>query len=233
MLFTIGSLLILFSIILLFYDRVLLVKERVFTEFDLLINNSNNNADDNNSEIDINTGYIEEDSGSTGDNNIVISDSDINASKDNDSKKKYIGYLEIPKISLKYGIVAKNSYYNHVNRNIQIIKVSDFPDVDRGNLIIAGHSGNSSVSYFKNLYKLNIGDIANVTYKNNVYSYKIVNIYKEPKDGSLSIRRDLTKTTLTLITCTYRDEKTQTIYIAELDKVTLGGSWWKKLLFLL
>ena len=32
----------------------------------------------------------------------------------------YIGVLEIPKISLKKGLVDKNSYYNNVNRNIYI-----------------------------------------------------------------------------------------------------------------
>ena len=240
LLFTIGSLLILLSIMLLLYDRVTLVKEQVLTDFELLINNDESNNEENNTEnndtengdngddptheeVDVNTGYLDENAQNSS-NDIVVSDDDINASKDNDTKKNYIGYLEIPRISLRYGFVAKNSYYNHVNRNIQVINVSDFPDIEGGNLIIAGHSGNSRVSYFKNLYKLKIGDIAKVTYKNNLYTYKIVDIYKEKKDGSITIKRDMTKTTLTLITCTYRDEKTQTVYIAELDKVVSGGA---------
>ena len=58
-----------------------------------------------------------------------------------------------------------------------------------------------------------------VTYKNKKYNYKIVNIYKQPKTGVLAIYRNYDKTTLTLITCTNNDSKSQTVYIAELESV--------------
>ena len=48
------------------------------------------------------------------------------------------------------------------------------------------------------------------------YTYRIVNIYTQPKTGKLAIYRDYSKTTLTLITCTNNDSTTQTIYISEL-----------------
>ena len=51
------------------------------------------------------------------------------------------------------------------------------------------------------------------------YVYKITNIYKQPKTGKLAIYRDYDKTTLTLITCTNNDSRTQTIYVAELVSV--------------
>ena len=73
-------------------------------------------------------------------------------------------------------------------------------------------------SYFKNLYKLSLNDTAVVYYKNVKYTYKIVKIYKQPKDGSIAIYRDYNKTTLTLITCTKDDKKSQTVYVAELVK---------------
>ena len=60
-------------------------------------------------------------------------------------------------------------------------------------------------------------DEAYVYYKNIKYTYKIVKIYKQPKNGTIAIYRDYNKTTLTLVTCTKNDKKTQTVYIAELQ----------------
>lgn len=131
------------------------------------------------------------------------------------TKKYYIGTLEIPKISFKRGFTKKESSLNNVNKNIAVLSASDYPDKKNGNFILAGHSGNSSVAYFANLYKLDKGDIALVTYNNKKYTYKIVNIYLEPKVGRLAIYRDKSKDTLTLITCTKDDNEHQTVYIAE------------------
>ena len=69
------------------------------------------------------------------------------------------------------------------------------------------------------MYKLNKGDVAYVTYKNKKYTYKIVNIYTQPKIGTIAIYRNYDKTTLTLVTCTNDDSTTQTIYIAELESI--------------
>lgn len=128
----------------------------------------------------------------------------------------YIGYLEIPKINLKRGFVSLNSKYNSISYNVMLIKGSSMPDVKKGNLILAAHRGNSSVSFFDKLYKLNIGDEANVTYNDKIYTYKLVNTYLEAKDGTIAIYRDENKNTLTLITCTRGDKKTQTVFIFEL-----------------
>ena len=40
----------------------------------------------------------------------------------------------------------------------------NYPDVDGGNFVLAGHSGNGYMSFFKNLYKLSTGDYAYVYY---------------------------------------------------------------------
>ena len=224
LLFIIGFSLIGISIYLFLYSRIDLIKEKVFSEVELLIadNGNDDNSEcicDNNPEdsgesnqqennnIEINTDYIENDDKVENDkpNNVV--------------KKDYIGYLIIPRISLNYGLVAKDSYYNHIDRNIQIIKESDFPNVEGGNLIIAGHSGTASISYFKNLHLLKVDDLAKVIYKGKTYTYKITNIYKDDRNGSVVIKRDKTKTTLTLVTCSYKDKKNHTVYIAELQSV--------------
>ena len=131
----------------------------------------------------------------------------------------YIGYLTIPKINLTKGFLDKRSSENDVEKNILVVSGSNYPDTDRGNLILAGHSGTGWKAFFNDLYKLSINDTAYITYKNKKYIYKIVNIYTQPKIGKLAIYRNYDKTTLTLITCTNNDSKTQTIYIAELTNI--------------
>ena len=131
----------------------------------------------------------------------------------------YIGYLTIPKINLTKGFLDKRSTENDVEKNILVVDGSNYPDTEKGNLILAGHSGTGWKAFFNDLYKLNIGDTAYVSYKNKKYIYSITNIYKQPKTGKLAIYRDYSKTTLTLITCTNNDSTTQTIYIAELINV--------------
>lgn len=139
---------------------------------------------------------------------------------DDNVTDQYIGYLNIPKINLTKGFYSKKSKENDIDKNILVVKESSYPDVDKGNLIIAGHSGNSWKAFFNDLYKLNKGDYAYVTYKNKKYAYKIVNIYKQDKVGTIAIYRDYNKTTLTLVTCTNYESTTQTIYIAELQEIT-------------
>ena len=92
---------------------------------------------------------------------------------------------------------------------------SDLPDVPNGNLILMAHSGDSYISYFAYLYKLNIGDECVVTYNNRQYHYRIVNIYDVIKNGVVTIKRDRGKNTLTMITCTKDNDSLQAVYIAE------------------
>jgi len=132
---------------------------------------------------------------------------------------QYVGYLEIPKINLRKGIVDKNSKDNNVERNLFIATSSTYPDVEAGNLIIAGHSGSGYKAFFKNLYKLGLGDIAKVEYGGKVYTYQVNKIYEHKKTGKIAIRRDYSKTTLTLITCTKDSDNKQTIYILNLVNV--------------
>ena len=131
----------------------------------------------------------------------------------------YIGYLTIPKINLTKGFVDKRSTENDVEKNILVVDGSNYPDTEKGNLILAGHSGTGWKAFFNDLYKLQVGDTAQVTYKGKKYIYSITNIYTQPKVGKVAIYRDYSKTTLTLVTCTNNDSTTQTIYIAELITV--------------
>lgn len=96
----------------------------------------------------------------------------------------YIAVLEIPKINIKRGL-SQEKYYNNVNRNVEILKGSDMPNISKGNFILAGHSGSGRVSYFKNLDKLVIGDISYIYYGGIKYTYKVTNIYDIEKKGTL------------------------------------------------
>ncbi len=149
-----------------------------------------------------------------------VNTSEVNTDDDNTDNyqdiESYIGYLEIEKINFKRGFYNIDSTLNTVEANIEVIEGSDMPDVTNGNLIIAGHSGTGWKAFFKDLYKLEIDDEVIVTYAGINYKYKITNIYQQANTGTVSIKRNYDKTTLTLITCTKDDSSTQTIYIAEL-----------------
>ncbi len=131
----------------------------------------------------------------------------------------YIGYLTIPKINLHKGFLDMRSELNNVEQNVTVIKGSSYPTKDKGNLILAAHSGSGWKAFFNDLHKLSTGDEAKISYKGKTYTYKITNIYKQPKTGKIVIYRNYDKTTLTLITCTNYDSKTQTVYIAELQDI--------------
>ena len=148
----------------------------------------------------------------------IIKEDDSNTNVTYDPNQ-YVGYLEIPKINLSKGFFAKESKYNDVDKNLLLVKEASYPNVEKGNLIIAGHSGTAWNSFFNDLYKLRVGDIAKVNFQGKIYTYKFVNIYKASKTGTISIYRNTKKTTLTLVTCTNDDKTTQTIYIGELESV--------------
>ena len=131
----------------------------------------------------------------------------------------YTGISEIPRINFSKGFYRKESSLNNVKFNIKMLSQSSYPDEDKGNVIIIGHSGNYNNSYFRDLYKLENDDIAIIKYNNKKYTYKIVNIYTDTKDGTVTIYRYETMNCLTLITCTKEDSTKQTIYILELQSV--------------
>lgn len=203
-LFIVGFLFLLIAFILFHFDKILEINDQIKNDIYSEIYKENTSIN-NNISVSINVDYIED------------SNNDNNNNQDNQNLNyNYIGFLEIDKINLKQGFLEIDSPYNQVNYNIEILDISNFPDVINGNFIIAGHSGTSNVAFFKNLYKLNLDDIAKIYYKGKVYKYSIINIYNQVKDGSIDIYREKNKTTLTLITCTKDDKNSQTVYILEL-----------------
>ena len=201
----VGSLLLIIALVLFHYEKILEINNEIYNNIQSKIYQENKK---NNLIVNIDVDYITE-------TDINIDNKDVT----NKPQVNYLAFLEIPKINLNQGILPKTSYYNNVNYHIQILDISDLPDVINGNMVLAAHSGSSNIAYFKNLYKLTKDDKAYIVYNNKKYSYQVVNIYNQVKKGSLNIYRDLTKTTLTLITCTKNDKNSQTVYILELTGV--------------
>lgn len=136
------------------------------------------------------------------------------------SKEKidYIAVLEIPKIKLKRGIVDKNSSYNNVNRNIYTLKETTMPDEeDNSHIMLASHSGNSYISYFKNLNKLNLNDEVYFFYKNNKYVYKVIKKYEVEKTGTVKLSKK-SSSDITLITCV-SGTNNQIVLVANLESI--------------
>lgn len=121
--------------------------------------------------------------------------------------------LSIPKINLNQEFYPNDKFKNNVDQGIQVIDGSIMPDKN-GNLILASHSGSSSIAYFKHLDLLNVGDKVYVIYNDMKYSYVISNIYDVEKTGFVEIKRD-NRQTITLITCKKNTNK-QTVFIGYL-----------------
>ena len=149
---------------------------------------------------------------------VMVDESETQEEKKGESKVDYDSYnmvIEIPSINLKYGLYDINSRYNSVYYGLQILRESDMPDITNGNLIIAGHSGNSSISFFRNLHYLELDQDVYIYYNGIKYTYKIVNRYEEEKTGTITIHRNSNKTIIGLITCKSRSNS-QYVYIGEL-----------------
>lgn len=204
-----GVTLLLIGTLLLFSNYIKDKRDVVFSEMNLVL-----------SSMDI--GLVDEpihEEVSEEDTDTNVETQPVSEEKSDYSYEEYFGVIDIQKIGLYKGFYEKDSSLNNVKFNLFVIKVSSYPDVDKGNLIIAGHSGDYSNSYFRNLYLLEVGDDIIIHYNNKKYIYEIAKIYLENKDGNVRIIRDNDRTTLTLITCTKDDNDHQTVYISYLKSI--------------
>ena len=121
-----------------------------------------------------------------------------------DNEEEYFAIIEIPKID--------------VNKNLLVHEISEFRKDGASMIVIAGHSGTSKVAYFRNLYKLEVGDEVKLYYGGNCYQYLVREIESQEKTGKLYLKNYQGLGVIVLITCTKNDDKHQTIYYAEIDK---------------
>lgn len=138
---------------------------------------------------------------------LLISMLGINMNIFDNNVFSYEAHLTIPKIGLSQFIYDKEDVRSDLEKNLIFVDDSDTPLINNGNVIIAGHSGSTTVSYFKNLYKLRIGDIIYLEYDDYVYKYEVDYKYLVMKNGNVEIIRDNNKESLTLITCYGNDKQ--------------------------
>lgn len=130
------------------------------------------------------------------------------------TSKNVLISLEVPKIKLIKNIYNYNSKLNDVDKNVTILYPSKF-DIN-STIVLTAHSGNSKVSYFKNLDKLKLLDVINLFYNKHKYNYKIIAIYEIDKNYELKI--DDNKV-LYLTTCSQTNKDKQLVIEAKLNKV--------------
>lgn len=145
--------------------------------------------------------------------NLELKEMNVNSDTNQEDNSSYLAVLEIPRINLKKEIYSANSPFNTVNKNIELIEGSTMPDQKYGCVILAAHSGASSIAYFKNLDKLKIGEEAILYYQQIKYVYVLQNVYQEEKDGSITIRREKYTNNLILITCNKKNNNLQDVYV--------------------
>lgn len=128
----------------------------------------------------------------------------------------YDAVLSIPQIKLRKGLYEKSDKRNNIDENVTIHEMSNYPNLEKSNLILMAHSGTGSKAFFNDLDKLNTDSLIEFYYQGTKYVYKIDNYYTVLKNGTVNILRDVDKKTITLITCSQKDKTKQLVYIGYL-----------------
>lgn len=133
------------------------------------------------------------------------------------NKEQYVGILQIPSINLQKGFYKIGSRKNTVNYGLEIISGSRMPNEKNSELVLAGHSGNGYLAFFKELDKVEKGSLIYVYYDEIKYTYKLEETTITNKDGEIKIEKDANSQTLILTTCNPDNrDKEQLILISKL-----------------
>lgn len=121
--------------------------------------------------------------------------------------------IKIDKINLnmKYKISSKKDKI----REIVMFEECGRPDITNSNTVIGAHSGSANYAYFNEINLLNYGDIINVTYKDKIYNYMVIEV-KEVADNQIEILENNNRTMLTLLTCKIKDNTKRIVVVANL-----------------
>ena len=119
----------------------------------------------------------------------------------------YNAVIKIDNINLFQGVVKSDKTASTIDDNVSYLRISDLPSAENGNFILAAHSGNDEVSYFKNLKRLKSNDEIKIYYNDNIYIYVVnKNFITNKNDLSVFDRIDK-QTTITLITYDHNDNR--------------------------
>lgn len=160
--------------------------------------------------IDVNTNTNT--SGGTGliEQNIVINNNTTggNTSQEGTRQVTYfnnfvmIGYIEIPKINIKYPILEKETVAS-LEKSVAVRYPEKATMNEPGNVVIVGHNYRNG-QFFSNLKKVATGDIIKITdIKGQTLIYTIYEKYETtPEDVAYITRNVGDNTEITLVTCT-------------------------------
>jgi len=160
--------------------------------------------------------------------NLYIDNSIFDDVKNSD--EQYYFRLEIPDISLNTVVYDYENKNNNVDKGVYLARDYDLKTLS-GSLVLASHSGSSSISYFKNLDKLKKDDIVNVYYKENKFIYRINKIYKIDKTGLFKYQNK--DQYIYLITCDKNHSKKQLVFRGKIEKIVKNDKKLKKKQFFL
>lgn len=130
--------------------------------------------------------------------------------------KEYYAVLKISNLDINNVIYKIGSKENMVDKNIFLAYE------DKNIIVLAAHSGNSPISYFKNLSNLNKGDNIQLLMDNKIRTYKLFFKKEVKKNLRLKINK-YNYPILVLITCSKEDKTKQEIYYTRLIKTQISS----------
>ena len=149
---------------------------------------------------------------------VEIEDKNKEQIKEKESGSKSINYtaiIEIPTIDLKQGVVDSTKNFSSINYAISVDKNSNYPN-ESGNFILYAHSGNSYISYFRKLNKVNINDNVYIYFNGVKYHYVIYDKYDIKKTGKAKVITSKSDNYITLITCNQDKKGYQIVVLGKL-----------------
>ena len=149
---------------------------------------------------------------------VEVEDTNKEQLEEKESNSKSINYtaiIEIPTIDLKQGVVDSTKNFSSINYAISVDKNSNYPN-ESGNFILYAHSGNSYISYFRKLNKVNINDNVYIYFNGVKYHYVIYDKYDIEKTGKAKVITSKSDNYITLITCNQDKKGYQIVVLGKL-----------------
>lgn len=112
---------------------------------------------------------------------------------------------------MKYKISSKNDKI----REIVMFEECGRPNITNSNTVVGAHSGSANYAYFNEINLLEYGDIINITYKDKIYNYMVMEV-KEVADNQIEILENKDRSILTLLTCKIKDNTKRIVVVANL-----------------
>jgi len=145
---------------------------------------------------------------------LVLGTNEVNYIEPISYEEKELMTLYIEKINVNNKIYDKNSLLNDIDINIMLLRESDYPDEDKGTVLLGGHSGVGTKAYLKRMDEMSIGDEIKLYYKDKEYVYVVDNISKDNKDGKIRVDYGLKDYNRLIIYTCYPNDKTSYLVLS-------------------